>query len=43
MLNLMKNKAWDWKVHDGEKYAFLPLFDENDEKYKNHQELVTPP
>jgi len=36
--------AWDWKVNDGEKYDFLPILDEEEERYENHQEpIVTPP
>jgi hypothetical protein len=36
--------AWDWKVDDGEKYDFLPILNEEDEIYEDHQEsIVTPP
>jgi hypothetical protein len=36
--------ACDFKVNDGEKYDFLPILDEEEEKYKDHQEpIVTPP
>ena len=35
--------AWDWKVDDGEKYDFLPILDEGQERYEDHQEQVTPP
>jgi hypothetical protein len=30
--------AWDWKVSDGEKYNFLLILDEEEERYKDHQE-----
>jgi len=36
--------AWDWKVDDGKKYDFLPILDEKEERYEDHQEpIVTPP
>jgi len=34
--------TWDWKV-DGEKYNFLPVLNEEEKRYKDHQEpIVTP-
>jgi hypothetical protein len=33
--------AWNSKVDDCEKYDFLPVFDEKDERYEGHQKLVT--
>lgn len=33
---------YDFKVDDGEKYDFLLVLDEENERYKNHQNLVTP-
>jgi hypothetical protein len=30
--------AWDWKVSDSEKYNFLLILDEEEERYKDHQE-----
>jgi len=39
-----KEGAWDWKVNDGEKYDFIPILDEEEEIYEDHQEpIVTPP
>jgi len=36
--------AWDWKINDGEKYDFLLILDEKEERYEDHQEhIVTPP
>jgi len=35
--------AWDWKVDDGEKYYFLLVLDEGNERYEDHQEQTTPP
>ena len=29
--------AWNWKVDDGEKYDFLPILDEKEERYEDHQ------
>jgi hypothetical protein len=44
MLSSMKKEQWDWKITDGEKYNFLPILDEEKERYENHQTLiVTPP
>ena len=37
-----EERVWDSKVDDGEKYDFLPVLDEEDERYKDHQKLVTP-
>ena len=31
------------QIGDGEKYDFLPILDEEKERYEDHQELVTPP
>jgi len=36
-----KEGAWNSKVDDSEKYDFLPIFDEKDERYEGHQKLVT--
>jgi len=34
--------TWDWKV-DGEKYNFLPVLNEEEKRYEDHQEpIVTP-
>ena len=34
----------DCKVNDGEKFDFLPVLDEEEERYEDHQEpIVTPP
>jgi len=39
-----EKRAWDWKVNDGEKYDFLPILNEEDERYEDHQKpIVTPP
>jgi len=36
--------AWDWKVNNGEKYDFLSIIDEEEERYEDHQKpIVTPP
>jgi len=34
--------AWNWKVDDGEKYDFLLVLDEKNERYEGYQKLVTP-
>jgi len=34
---------YDWKVDNDEKYNFLLIFDEEEERYEDHQEpIVTP-
>jgi len=35
--------AWNWKVDDGEKYDFLPILDEKEERYEDHQEPIVSP
>jgi len=36
--------AWDQKVNNGEKFDFLPILDEEKERYKDHLEyIITPP
>jgi hypothetical protein len=35
--------AWNWKVNDGEKYDFLPILDEKEEIYEDHQEPIVSP
>jgi hypothetical protein len=31
-----KEGAWDWEVNDSEKYDFLLILDEEEERYKDH-------
>jgi hypothetical protein len=39
-----EERAWDWKVNDGEKYDFISILDEEEEIYEDHQEpIVKPP
>jgi ssDNA-binding replication factor A large subunit len=39
-----EEEVWDWKVNYGKKYDFLPILDEEEERYEDHQEpIVTPP
>ena len=39
-----EEEVWDWKVNDGKKYDFLPILDEEEERYEDHQEpIVIPP
>ena len=33
--------ACDWKVGDGEKYNFLPVLDEGEKSYEDHQKQAT--
>jgi hypothetical protein len=37
-----KERAWDWEVDDGKKYKFLPVLNEKEESYKDHQEQAIP-
>jgi len=38
-----EKEVWDREVDDSEKYDFLLIFNENEERYKYHQEpIVTP-
>ena len=38
-----EKEVWDWEVDDGEKYDFLLIFNENEERYEYHQKpIVTP-
>jgi len=32
--------AWDWKVNNVEKYDFLPILNEEEERYEDHQEPI---
>jgi hypothetical protein len=39
-----KEGAWDRKVNNGEKFDFLPILDEEEERYKDHPEyIIIPP
>ena len=38
-----KERAWDWKVNDSEKYDFLSIIDEDEERQKYHQEPIVIP
>jgi hypothetical protein len=38
-----EERVWDYKINDGEKYDFLLVLDEKEERYEDHQEpIVTP-
>jgi len=32
--------AWDWKIDDDEKYNFIPVLYEEEERYKDHQKPI---
>lgn len=37
-----KERGWNIKVDNDEKYDFLSILDDDDEGYEHHKELVTP-